>query len=291
MLAIVAAAFAEEDIYSPFKRTAIIQGRINNIYLKEKKFERKMKSLEDQERKLQQELEDLYNDMKYAASPRDRKNMEIAIEKKQKQVQALRLAKVKIVRRMRRVSDKITAPFRDNLVRSTRTEDRVGLENDQTFVAEKLRTQKTIVKVSTKLAKKYAIIAAQVAAAKALAHAQAKNMGAKTEAYVAAQSKAAYAATYKKIIKTINARVAAGVARKEVSDVAQEAIEPIANKLVQEKTLIPNTAIAEKIAKNVVAGVKGVLKTVTKKAVKKVIAKKTVKTVAKKAVAKKAQKK
>ena len=257
LLLLIAFAVADEDIYSPFKRTRVIQDRINRIYLSEKKFKSNIDGLDEQERRMQKELEDLYNDMKYAASPRDRTKMETEIENIQKRLQKLRLTRVRVLRKMRRTSDKITAPFRDNIVREAKVEDYVGLENQNSFVDEKMRTQKEVVKTSVKLAKKYASLAAEIAAVEAAEKAKASKVeAAKIEAVVSNKAQQEYSRVYKLIVKKINDKVSAGVARRQVKDVAEEAISDIVSQLVQKKALIPNVTPATVIAKRVVKAAK-----------------------------------
>jgi hypothetical protein len=239
ILLFVGLAFA--DIYSPFQRTKVIQGRINKMYRTEKSMDKYLKALEERARKIEKKLADYYKDMRYAVSRNDRKRLEVSIEKMQTSLQDIRKKEVEIKKKMRIVSDKITQPFRDNIARMTGVDEVIGLENEDSFIREKLRVQQKVVKLSTELAKKYASLAAEIAALKGAE----KNH---KVADITKASQAEYVKTYKAIISLINKRVANGVTGGQVEDVCNEAIEPIVNQLIHERALIPN---ADELAKTV----------------------------------------
>jgi len=284
LLVLLFVTLAVADIYSPFQRTRVIQGRINRMYKSEKTMDKILKRLEDRERYIEKKLADYYKDMKYAVTRSDRKKLEVSIERMQNSLQSLRKKEVEIKKRMRIVSDKITQPFRDNIARLTGIDDIIGLENEDTFVREKLRVQQKVVKVSTELARKYASLAAEIAALKGA------EKGDKVEV-ITKNSQNEYVKTYKLIVDKINKRVANGVVGNQVEDVCNEAIEQITTKLVQERALIPDNAELNKIVKALTSKIdKAVAKPVAKPVVKKAPVKKAApkKVVAKKAPAKKA---
>jgi hypothetical protein len=272
-------ALAVADIYSPFQRTKVIQGRINKMFRSEKSMDKYLKKLEDRERAVEKKLADYYKDMKYAVSRSDRRKLEVAIEKMQTSLQNLRKKEVSVKKKMRIESDKITQPFRDNIARMTGIDEVIGLENEDSFIREKLRVQNKVVKFSTELAKKYASLAAEIAALKGAE----KN---KKVADITKESQQEYVKTYKAIISLINKRVANGVSGGQVEDVCQEAIEPIVNRLIHERALIPNADELEKTVQSITSKIDKQAPVEAKKEEKKV-EKKEEKKVEKKAEPKK----
>jgi len=230
-----------EDIYSPFKRTAVVQKRINKMYQTEVDLEKKIKALEQQERELAERQDELYKDMKYAVTSKDRTNLETEIERIQKSTIELRQEKTELVRKLRRTSDKITQPFRDNIAREAGVDNRVGLENENSYIAERMRMQKKVAQVGTDLGKKYASIAAEIAALEAV------QEGKKVEE-IQKLAKDAYTKTYVEIVKTVNA-ACEDVPANRIMDVSENAIAELASDLIRKRALIPNNEEALAIAK------------------------------------------
>jgi hypothetical protein len=283
-----------EDIYSPFKRSCVIQKRINDITGKTKVIHNKIKADEQQERNLQDSLFYLYRDLKYATTAEDRARLELEIEAIQKKLHQVRLHKVNLLRDIRKETDKINAPFRDNIARTNKIERHVGLEDEGNYVEERMKTQALIKKITTQLANKYASVAAKVAAEKAVIKAAKKFKGdkAKVQAYVAKKAEKAYSAMHAKIVKAISLAVENGVSRNNVETVAKTAIEYIVGRLNLKVAQQAPVADADKIANKIVAGQAKNIKKFAKKAAKKLAkkGKKAGKKVAKK-VGKKAPKK
>jgi hypothetical protein len=250
-----------EDIYSPFKRTAVIQQRINQMYRSESDMEKSIKALEQQERDLTHKQDDLYKDMKYAVTASDRANMETQIEKIQKSVIELRKKKTELLRNLRRTSDRITQPFRDNIAREAGVDDRIGVENENTFIAERMRIQKKVAQVASKLGKKYAAVAAEIAALKAV---EAK----KKPADVQKETKEAYTKIYTLIVERVS-KACEHVPANKVEETAEQSIAFIAEKLVHERALIPDNAEALAVAKKFAGEEKKAEKKEEKKAEKK----------------------
>jgi hypothetical protein len=277
-----------EDIYSPFKRSCVIQKRINDITAQTKAIHNKIRADEQQERNLQDSLFYLYRDLKYATVAEDRARLEIEIEAIQKKLHEVRLHKVNLLRDIRKETDKINAPFRDNIARMNKIERHVGLEDEGNYVEERLKTQAAIKKITTQLANKYASIAAKVAAQESVAKAakKFKNNNAKIQAYVAKKAESAYTSMHSKIVKAIAAAVEQGVARNNVETVAKTAIEYIISKLNMKVASHASVKDADKIARKIVSAqlkqIKKAAKKVAKKATKKVT-KKSTKKVTKKA--------
>jgi len=200
------------------------------------------------------------------------------------------------LRDIRKETDKINAPFRDNIARSNKIERHVGLEDEGNYVEERLKTQAAIKKITTQLANKYASIAAKVAAQESVAKAvkKFKNNNAKVQEFVAKKAEKAYTAMHAKIVKAIAAAVEGGVARNNVETVAKTAIEYIISKLNLKVASHASTSDADKIARKIVAaqlkGIKKAAKKVAKAAGKKGT-KAAAKKGAKKAAAKKGAKK
>jgi hypothetical protein len=279
-----------EDIYSPFKRSCVIQNRINDITGKTKAIHNQIKADEQQERNLQDSLFYLYRDLKYATTAEDRARLELEIEAIQKKLHQVRLHKVNLLRDIRKETDKINAPFRDNIARSNKIERHVGLEDEGNYVEERMKTQALIKKVTTQLANKYASVAAKIAAEKAVLKAAKKFKGdkVKVQAFVAKKAEKAYSVMHAKIVKAIAAAVENGVSRNNVETVAKTAIEYIVNRLNLRVASQAPVADADKIAQKIVAGQVKNIKKFAKKVVK---GKKAGKKVGKKAAPKKAAKK
>jgi len=235
-----------EDIYSPFKRTAVVQKRINKMYKSETELEKKIKALEQQERELSERQEELYKDMKYAVTSTDRTNLETEIEKIQKSTIDLRKQKTELIRQLRRTSDKITQPFRDNIAREAGVDNRIGLENENSYVAERIRMQKKAAEVGTELGKKYASIAAEIAALEAVA-------AGKNVEEIQKLTKEAYTNTYVKVVKKVN-KACEDVPANKISDVSENAIADLASNLIRQRALIPNNEEALAIVKKFAGG-------------------------------------
>ncbi|KAL7716238.1 Uncharacterized protein QTN25_006234 [Entamoeba marina] len=254
LVLLLIAFVSADDVYSPFKRSCVIQSRINSVNKETKKLNDEIDSDNQKIADLENTLQYFFRDLKYATTAEDRNKLEMEIESTQKKLHELRLHKVEVFRDMRRSTDKITNPFRDNIVRNNRVEGYVGLENSGNFVGERLKTQEAIKVISEKLATKYATLAAKIASKTALPSAQNKfkNNMKKIEEHVAKKAGKAYSEMYSKIVELINTAMKGGVSRKDVKDLAQSAIEEVVATLNKKYSSLPNTTVAEKIAKKIV---------------------------------------
>nr|BAN40255.1 hypothetical protein, conserved [Entamoeba invadens] len=281
-------AVAEDDIYSPFKRSCVIQNRINSVTAETKNLQMRIEIDEQQERNFMDTLFYLYRDLKYATLTEDRTRLELEIEGIQKKLHDVRTHKVDLLRDIRKSADKVTQPFRDNIARTNRIERHVGLGDSGNFVEERYKTQDSIKKITEALANKYASLAAKVEAQNVVEKAtkKFKNDAKKIKEYVEKKAEAAYKDIHAKVVKAINGATENGVVRSDVEAVAKTAIEGLVNTLEMKAAALPNIKVAEKLADKIVKtqlkGVKKTTKKVAKKATKKATKKVTKKTAPKK---------
>nr|BAN41383.1 hypothetical protein, conserved [Entamoeba invadens] len=281
-------AVVEDDIYSPFKRSCVIQNRINSVTAETKNLQMRIEIDEQQERNFMDTLFYLYRDLKYATLTEDRTRLELEIEGIQKKLHDVRTHKVDLLRDIRKSADKVTQPFRDNIARTNRIERHVGLEDSGNFVEERYKTQDSIKKITEALANKYASLAAKVEARNVVEKAtkKFKNDAKKIKEYVEKKAEAAYKDIHAKVVKAINGATENGVVRSDVEAVAKTAIEGLVNTLEMKAAALPNIKVAEKLADKIVKtqlkGVKKTTKKVAKKATKKATKKVTKKTAPKK---------
>ncbi|ELP87328.1 hypothetical protein EIN_095850 [Entamoeba invadens IP1] len=240
------------DVYSPFKRTAVIQNRINTVRSETLGLREQIERFEQTERTHSNKLHYLYRDLKYATVVEDRTRLELEIEREQKLLHEARMSKVRVLREMRSTADKVTQPFRDNIVRGNKLERFVGVEDTGNYVEQRMRTQKMITKIASKLAKKYATIAASVAAKKSVKVATKKFKGdaEKIKEYVEKKATMAYTSTHSKIVQRIAAAFEKGYSLN-VAETARAAIEKLVKKINMKETMIASTENLHKVTDKV----------------------------------------
>jgi hypothetical protein len=237
-LLFVCFAFADE-FYSPYQHGRTISRRLRTIEKSNIRSEKELLRLEERERKTLNTLQVLYDDMKIAVSQRDRIDIEKAVERRQKALNKIRSLKRVVLRKMRHMADKIAQPYRDEMVRKTRTEERLGYDYNSHIRREIAETHEAITKETMELAKKYATMASEVAVAK-VQEKLSKNgddlSKAKVELEKAAQKE--YIQVYKKIVNTINEATLNGVDQKDVKMVCYSAIQDYAQKIENDHILL-----------------------------------------------------
>jgi len=273
---IVCSVFAE-DLYNQNLHGKTILQRMRRIRLFNKRNERMYHRLEMKERKMLNYLEILYDDMKVAVGMADRLKIEKQVASIQKNLARVRKQKRVIIRRMRKMADKIGSAERDRLVRMGRIEDKVGLEQSTHIRREIEENQKKILEVTKKLAHKYATLASEIAAAKKANKVNKSKKGnlLKAESQFKEVARKAYNKYYKKIVHAIQAATAEGVANEDIKLVARNAIDGLIKKLERDH-LVYITARKEsrEEAKNVVKQpLKEVARTLTKSFNKKTVIK------------------
>jgi len=72
--------------------------------------------------------------MKYAVTRKDRISLETSLENVQNKLMKIRKEKNELMNKLRKVSDKITQPYRDTIARKSHVDKKVGLEDDYEFV-------------------------------------------------------------------------------------------------------------------------------------------------------------
>ncbi|KAL7715044.1 Axoneme-associated protein mst101 [Entamoeba marina] len=277
-------AFADDDFFSRYDHGKTIQNRLKKIEVENHKNEKKLLALEGRERKILNTLSILYNDMKIAVDRDDRIEVENTVEKLQKSLTKIRKQKRFVLRNMREIADKVASPYRDELVRDTRIEHRIGYEVNSHVRAEIIRNQKALTKEIEKLAHKYATMASKIASQKLSDKINKKakkgESGKHTDILKAKDnfkkaSKHAYAKYYKKIVNTIEEATAEGVEKKDIKFVCRTAIEHIINKLQHQYLTIVKSAgkVSKVTKKNIKKPMRGSMKQLGKKFDKKMIKK------------------
>jgi len=238
ILLFICFAFAD-DFYSPYQHGVTIVKRLKAIEKSNRRSEKALLRLEDRERRILNTLQVLYDDMKIAVSQRDRIQIEKAVERNQFALNKIRNQKRAVLRRMRHMADTIAQPYRDEMVRKTRTEERLGYDYNSHIRREIAMTHEAITKETMELAKKYATMASEIAVAKVqdkLAEQGADLAKAKGEIEQSAQS--AYMKTYREIVNAINEATLNGVDEKDVKMVCYSAIQDYAQKIENEHLLL-----------------------------------------------------
>nr|BAN38573.1 hypothetical protein [Entamoeba histolytica] len=233
-------AFAEEDLFNPFIHGKTLLNRMRRIKSSSRRNERTLLALENRERKIENVLDILYDDMKLAVSIADRMKIETQIDKLHKNLDKIRRQKRAILRRMKKMADKIALPDRDRLVRSTRTEHRVGIEETSHIRREIENSQKLLLKETQALAHKYAKMAAEIASEKLVKTIDHKNEGdiLKAKDKFKKVAKKAYNKYYKKIVERIEEATAEGVVNEDIKMVCRSAIDGLIRKLEHQYLII-----------------------------------------------------
>ena len=253
LIALIAVcAFAEDDLYNPFLHGTTMLKRIRTIRRNSKNYERQILAMENRERKIKNVLDILYNDLKIAVDIKDRIKIETQVEGLQKQLDQLRKGKRVVLRRMRKVADKIALPERDRLVRQARIEHRIGLEENSHIRREIENNQQLIMKETQALAHKYAKMASEIAAEKLTKSINDKKDGdiLKAKDKYKAAARHAYNKYYKKIVERIEEATSEGVDNSDIKMVCRSAIDGIIRKLQhQYLTIVESRREAKKVTK------------------------------------------
>jgi len=269
---IVCTVFAE-DLYNQNLHGKTILIRMRRIRQFNKRNERIYHRLEKRERKLLNFLEILYGDMKVAVGMADRLRIEKQVSRIQKDLARIRGQKRIIIRRMRRMADKIGASERDRLVRMGRIEDKVGLDQNIHIRREIEYNQKLVLAETKNLAHKYATLASEIAAAKYAEKVKKEKKGnlLNAEKEFKEVAKKTYNKVYKKIVHIIEEATSEGVANENIKLVCRNAIDGLIRKLEHQHLIyVVSRKEASKEAKTAVQGpLKTVAKTLTKKFNKK----------------------
>jgi len=231
-------AFADEDLYSPFVHGKTVLSRLQTIRNVNKRNEQSLLKLEDVERKTQAMLEILYEDMKVAVDMKDRLNIEKQVEGLQTRLNNIRTQKRAVLRRMRKMADKISVDYRDQIVRKLRIENRVGIEQNLHIRREIENNQKLLLNEIKKLAHKYATKYAEIASAK-MAYKVNSGKQSSTDIFNAKKkfkkaASTAYAQMYKKIVNVLEDATSEGVDNKDIKMVCVSAIDGIIRKINKE---------------------------------------------------------
>jgi len=296
---VFAFAFAEDELYNPFIHGDTLLKRYKIIRGANRRNERLILALEGRERKIRNTMDILYGDMKVAVDLGDRLKIEKQVEKLHKVLDAVRRQKRFIIRKMRSLADKVASPDRDRLVRETRIEHRIGLDDNIHIRRELEHNQRKILRETQFLAHKYAKMAAEIAANKHTNYINTKSKGNILKAKMKYRkiAKDTYNKTYKKIVERIEEATAEGIDNSDIKMVCRSAIDGLIRKLNhQYLTIVTSRQNAKKeVKKSIKIPMRQSMKVLSKinsKKVKKSISKieKETKKSAKKVVAKKAKK-
>ncbi|ELP94274.1 hypothetical protein EIN_187410 [Entamoeba invadens IP1] len=284
---------ADDDLFNPYIHTSTMLKRFKKIKLANKRNEKQLLQLESKERKMLNMLDIMYRDMKIAVSMKDRFTLEQKVGKLQKLLGQLREQKRAVLRRMRRMADKVASPERDRFVRKARIEKRIGLENTLHLDREVDVNQEKLLKVIGAYAHKYAKMASEIAAEEAARGVDKKGGDIlKSQHKFKKAAKHAYNKYYKKIVKRLEEATADGVETKDIKMECRSAIDGLIRRLEHKYlAIVKSRKEASKEAKKAIKkplrkSMKKLSKSFEKKAVKAAAqtapAKKDVKDVAKK---------
>jgi hypothetical protein len=225
--------------------------------------------LERKERRLLNYLEVLYGDMSLAVGMGDRLKIEKQVSDVQRQLEVIRKQKRVVIRRMRKMADKIGADERDRLVRKGRIEDKVGLDQNTHIRRDIENNQKKLLAETKVLAQKYATMAATIAASKKAIKVNKDKSGNIMDAQHSFKkvAKKAYNQMYKTIVERIEAATAEGVSNEEIKIVCRDAISGIIRKLEHDNLIyVVSRQEAKKEGKQAIkTPLKNAAKTLTKK--------------------------
>ncbi|ELP83438.1 hypothetical protein EIN_375230 [Entamoeba invadens IP1] len=252
VLFLVVIVVRSEDFFHPYLHSGVMLSRMKMIRYETKKRERKLLKIEKQERKLQNALEVLYNDLKIAVDKRDRLFVESQVVKLQQAITKLRMEKRKQLRLLRRVTDKIASPDRDRIVRSTGVDYRVGVERTSHLERDFEYNQKVLHRYIKKYAHKYATMAAEIATARMRERYRSRKLIKKFHNRRSRRARATrriYNKVYKKVVDMIEDATAEGVETEKIPMACHDAIEHFARKLRKNYViLVVGTKNAKKVS-------------------------------------------
>jgi len=227
------------DLYSPYQHSSTLNKRLKLVQSSNTKYEKSLLMLEERERRVLNTLQILYDDMKLAVSQRDRIEIEKQIELRQSVLNKIRRQKRLILRRMRNMADTIAQPYRDEMVRRTRTDERLGYDYNQHIRREIAANHEYLTKETMELAQKYAILSGEIAAAQMESKLENNNEDLnKAKDSIAKAAHQAYLKTYKKIVQMINEATVDGVDTKDIKMVCYSAIQDYAQQIENDHLLL-----------------------------------------------------
>ncbi|EAL50548.1 hypothetical protein EHI8A_104370 [Entamoeba histolytica HM-1:IMSS-B] len=163
--------------------------------------EKRIQINEDRERVLKDQLRMHYHDLRLAANPTSRVQLERGIESILSELRVLRAASRKFLDKMRGIADGLTGIERNEFIRRHRLERRVGSTSNLKASKITKQAKKQVKKIAKESAKKYSSIAAKRAGKKAVEEAK-KKFG-NDQQKIKLEKKKAEKNVYKKAYKAI----------------------------------------------------------------------------------------
>jgi len=186
--------------HSPIMKANIVTAEHDLVEL-----EKRVRVNEDRERTLKDQLRMHYRDLRVAANPTARVQLERGIESILSELRVLRAATRKFTSKMREIANGFVGVERNELIRRLRIERRIGTEPTLKNTKLQRKAEKAVKKIAKKVAKKYGAIAAKNAGEKAAKEAV-KKFGDDKEKIKMEEKKAAKS-VYKKAYKAIMSQV------------------------------------------------------------------------------------
>jgi hypothetical protein len=207
------------------EHTAIMRANIVTAERDITELEKRIRINEERERTLNNQLRIHYRDLRVAANPTARVQLERGIESILSELRVLRAATRKFTSKMREIANGIVGIERNELIRRLRVERRLGTEPKPKLEKAQRKAEKQVKKIAKKTAKQYGRIAAQHAAEKAGKEAY-KKFGDDKEKIKMEQKKAAKQ-VYKKAYNAIMAQIKTatyGLPLKQIKNKAADTV-------------------------------------------------------------------
>jgi len=188
--------------HSPIMKANIVTAEHDLVEL-----EKRVRVNEERERTLKDQLRIHYRDLRVAANPTARVQLERGIESILSELRVLRAATRKFTSKMREIANGFVGVERNELIRRLRIERRIGTEPSLKNTKMQRKAEKAVKKIAKNVAKKYGAIAAKNAGEKAAKEAV-KKFGDDKEKIKMEEKKAAKS-VYKKAYNAIMSQVKA----------------------------------------------------------------------------------
>jgi len=187
--------------------------------------EKRIRVNEDRERTLKNQLRIHYSDLKVAANPTARVQLERGIESILSELRVLRAATRKFIAKMRDIANGIVGVERNEIIRKLRIERRLETEPEMKNVKIQRKAEKKVKQIAKQAAKKYGAIAAKNAGEKAAKEAVKKYGDDKQK--IDMEKKKASRAIYKKAYKAIMSKVESATFGKPLKEFKKKAADTV----------------------------------------------------------------
>jgi len=217
-----AACFA---IISSTEHSNIIKANLATAEHDILELEKRIKVNEERERTLKNQLRIHYGDLKVAANPTARVQLERGIESILSELRVLRAATRKFIAKMRQIANGLVGVERNEIIRKLRIERRLETEPEMKNLKIQRKTEKKVKQIAKQAAKKYGAIAAKNAGEKAAKEAAEKYGDDKQK--IDMEKKKASRAVYKNAYKAIMSKVEAATFGKPLKEFKKKAANTV----------------------------------------------------------------